>query len=112
MQPFKSAIETIFERAREGLTMDELKALSNLTELASDEARRLSEVCSYLGCMIDTEGRSEGPRTGYFQESESVSTLLFSLAHGLETISTMASIGDSATYHLHERMAKHGEVKP
>lgn len=112
MQKFRDSMENLYERAREGLSTEELKALSGLTELAGDEARRLSEVCSYLGCMIDTEGRSEGPRTGYFQESESVSTLLFTLAHGLETISTMASIGDSATYHLHERMAKHGEVMP
>ncbi|NMG46583.1 hypothetical protein GO613_00470 [Azoarcus communis] len=112
MQPFKSAVETIFERAREGLTMDELKELSNLTELASDEARRLSEVCSNLGCLVSMDGQSDGTKAGTFQHHDDVSTLLFALAHSFETVSTMASIGDSATYHLHERMAKHGEVKP
>lgn len=54
MQKFRDSMENLYERAREGLSTEELKALSGLTELA----------------------------------------------------------GGSATHHLHERMAKHGEVKP
>lgn len=113
MQKFRDSMENLYERAREGLSTEELKALSGLTELAGDEARRLSDVCSNLGCLVSMDGRSDGTKAGTFQHHDDVSTLLFAIAHSFETISTMASIGDTATYHLHERALREAqEAKP
>jgi len=114
MREIQSAMAVMFEHAKDRLTSAELEPLTSFSELAADEARRLSGVCEELGCLISSDGNENcNTRVGNFQSTESVSRLLFSLAHSFDAIAAMAQIGDEATHESNRRMLceQHG-VKP
>ena len=98
MRPMHDAMVTLFEHAKDRLTDQELESLANLTELARDEARRMSVVVEGLACLI-----ADDDAVGTFHDRGDVFKLLCSLSHSLDTIAAMTYAGEWAAYHGNER---------
>jgi hypothetical protein len=101
MSTMQTVMMTMFEHAKLSLDDQAIEEVAKLTEAAADEARRLSGLCEGLGCLVAGDGRDGG--VGSFQDADSVSSLLFSMAHSFDTIAAMANVGGEAWYELNQR---------
>lgn len=95
--PVMNAMAMMYERARASMSEADLEELTCLSELAVDEARRMGDVCSGIGCLIAYDGRTE-TGAGNFRDAGDVSSLLFALGHSFDMLAGMVHVGDRATY--------------
>jgi hypothetical protein len=96
MSRVTDALVVLFRRAESSLTLEELDEMSDLADLAGDEAQGLARVCENLAGIVLSDGGPEGPGAGNFQESDSVAHLLCHIAHDLDVISGLIEVGQSA----------------
>lgn len=104
MGQLQTVMMTTFEHAKLTLTEEDLDDAIGLVDAAADEARRLSEVCEGTGCLIAADGDEGGP-AGSFRSADTLSTLMFSLAHSFDTLAAMASVGGDAWQERRRRQA-------
>jgi len=87
-----SALGTLWQRASEHMTDDELKWLAEGTpDLVQLEAGNLADITSGLGCLIDNDQTS-----GAFSERSEVAGILWSIAHQVGVLGSLAQIGGHA----------------
>lgn len=104
------ALTTLYGRAKDGMTIEELKSIGNLVEAAGDEARRLSTVCEGIACLVSSDG--DAPlECGSFRTPSALFELLCSLSHGFDAIASMIEIGQEADFRARE-LAADREVRP
>ena len=96
------AMSIMFKHAENSASDEDLRELSNLTELAGYEALRLNDVCTGLGLLIVADGHAQAG-VGAFQDHERVAGLMFTLATSFDTISAMVRIGTGASATLNQR---------
>lgn len=101
--PVIDALAMMFERGKASMSDADLEALGCLSDLAVNEARRMGEVCSGIGCLIAHDGESESPDAGSFRDHDEVSTLLFALGHSFDVLAGMVHVGKRATYENNRR---------
>lgn len=106
MNSMQNILLGLFEKAKDRMSEGELQEVSCLTELAADEAQRISDLCMGLGCLVSTDGLNRGAPAGNFQDAGSVSSLLFSLSHSLDVIAAMAKLGAAAEGYESQREAQ------
>lgn len=105
-----NVLTTLYERAKDSMTIDELKSVGSLVEAAGDEARRLSSVYGGIACLVSADG--DAPlRSGSFQTPDSLFELLCAVANGFDAIASMIEIGQEADFRAHELVAGR-EVRP
>lgn len=95
MTPIADTLRTLFSHAEEKLSLEEMGTIAGLAEQAGYEAGRLSNVCSALACLVETDGDAPMP-SGSFQRPSSVFDLLCSLSLSLDAISGMIETGHRA----------------
>lgn len=101
-------LENLVDRVHDKLSLPELECLSGFTEHAAVEAQRMANLCETLGVLAEND-----TNTGCLESRDNVTALLYSLAHSFTVVSAMASFGNQATYHLHERALREAqEAKP
>lgn len=87
----------------------DLWRLSMMSETAEGEMRNLAELMRGIGCLVGTDGDTEkGSRSGSFQNSSEVSTLLFNLSETLQSQVEALCIASNADVILNERKLKRG----
>ena len=96
------AMSIMFKHAENSASDEDLRELSDLTEVAGYEAQRLNDICIGLGLLVGSDGRAK-TGMGTFQDPESVSDLLFFLASSFDHISAMVRIGTGASATLNQR---------
>ena len=99
-----TALRTLYERAKDSMTIEELKSISGLVETAGAEAGRLSTVCDGIACLVLSDGDAK-LQCGSFRAPSSLFELLCSLSHGLDAIASMIEIGQEADFRAHELAA-------
>lgn len=90
-----TALFCLWEKSAGSMTDGELKWFSQFTDEAEHKAADLSEIVAGIGCEIGNE-----KNFGSFQIKGEVATLLFNIAHQIDTIRGMIQIGDSANDRL------------
>lgn len=100
--PVIDAMAMMYERGKASMSDADLEELTCLSELAVDEARRMGDVCSGIGCLIAYDGRTK-TGAGNFRDAGDVSSLLFALGHSFDTLAGMVHVGDRATYEIRLR---------
>lgn len=110
MTTMNEAMTMMFERSKDRMTLDELDRVAMLVDEAADEARRLSGLCEGLGCLVAFYDK--GGRTGSFRDPDTLSGLLFALAHSFDTVAAMAEAGDRAKFEASQRRSAHQEARP
>lgn len=98
-QPIYESMSLLMNKAGDNLTPDDWLTLTNLTDAAADEAARMAEVVSGIGCLVSIDGQSKA-RAGNFQDADGVAALLWSLSHSFETVAAMAEVGSYAASKL------------
>ena len=87
----------------------DLWKLSMMSETAEGEMRNLAELMRGIGCLVGTDGYAENIcRSGSFQNSSEVSSLLFSLSDTLQSQIEALCIASNADVILNERKKKKG----
>jgi hypothetical protein len=81
---------------RQRLSKDELEWFARASEEALRATRNLADVLEGIGCLV----AADDDDTGSFQSGESISRLLFHVAHSLDHIGALIHIGDFATDRL------------
>ncbi|AVR89537.1 hypothetical protein Tharo_2649 [Thauera aromatica K172] len=99
-----TALCTLYERAKDGMTIQELETVAQLTELAGDEARRLSALCEGVACLV-LSGEEAPCSAGSFQTPGGLFDLLCSLAHSLDAIGGLVEIGQEADRRVRMQLA-------
>lgn len=90
LQNVSNALLYLWKKSADTLTDAELTWFSGLMYDAEEEMGNLYEVVNDLGCIVS------GGDTGNFQDKNSVSHLLFNIAHQINTIKGMYLIGSRA----------------
>ena len=86
-----NALFHLWAKSADRLTADELEWFTGFIGEAETETQNLSDTVMGIGCLIDADN---------FSGAESASTLLFNIAHQLDTIQGMIHIGSQAAYRL------------
>lgn len=107
MRSLYDGMQVLVARGIDHMTVDELRMLSGATETAENEAHRLSKMLGEIGCLVGSDAAHTNPPAGNFQDADSVQELLFSVAHGLDTISALIYLGSEARYRA-QKMEKKG----
>ena len=88
---------------------DALAKLSFLSGEAENELRNLVEVMRGIGCLVGTDGDAEKScRSGSFQNSIEVSSLLFTLGEALQAQIDALNVASNADFIMNERKLKKG----
>lgn len=90
MNTMQVAMGAMFKHAKGSMDTMELGELSCLTERASEEASRLSELCEGLGLLESGD-------------EHDWCSLMLALSHSFDTIAAMVQVGDAATSELEKR---------
>jgi len=80
----------LFTKARPHLNREELAWIAGGTDVAVFHARNLAKTMTTIGCMTNQD---EG---NWMEDSESVSKLLFGLAHQTHVIAELVEMAESA----------------
>lgn len=102
IRPVYDTMSTLFEHAKDRISVAELESFAGLTEHAVDEARRLSDVCEGIACTVSSDAQGD-IRSGSFEGADGVYTLLCALSHSFDTLAAMAHVGNQAAASLHRR---------
>ena len=94
-----NVMATLWERAADHLTNDELKWLTDAGERAAYLLANAADVAEGIGALVgaDTPGSS---RAGSFTGGGDTATLLFFLADTMEDARMLSEIGANAEYRL------------
>lgn len=106
-----SAVLQFFRKNTRLSTLPEqdLRELSMLAETAEGEMRNLAELMRGIGCLVGSDGDMEkGCRSGSFQNSGEVSSLLFNLSETLQSQIEALCLASNADVVLNERKLKKG----
>lgn len=95
----ESMMTVLWERTADRLTTEELEWFAGSSEYARMQARQLSKVIESVGCLVCSDAKTK-TGAGNFQSGNDVSTLLFSIAHSVDTIAGMMDVSDSAQHRL------------
>lgn len=107
--PVHESTGLLFERAKDNLNRADLLQLAGLSEVASEEARRMATITESIGCLLAHDMAQGKAGSGDFRTSEEVLALLSSMARSFETIGTLAGIGSLAADRLiHPNASKAG----
>lgn len=88
-----NALQILWDKASNKLTVDELKWFSDLAETASHELKSISENLDSMNALIAFDGSSA-------QEKQSILTLLSATSNQLKNIATAVAISDEAAFKL------------
>lgn len=99
MNTMQVAMQAMFKHAKGSMDTVELGELSCLTERASEEASRLSELCEGLGLLESADEHDESN----LRNPGSLCSLMLALSHSFDTIAAMVQVGDAATNELEKR---------
>lgn len=91
----RGLISGLWDRAADKLTNEELADVVRISEYATIQARNLSDIIADVGCLIGSDTQA-----GNFRDRGSVSTLLFSIAHQVDTIAGMLEVSADAEFRL------------
>ena len=84
-------IDLLFRKAQANLSRDELQWIEEgASDTAAFHTRNLAQVMTTLGCMVNSD------KSNYLQDSESLSKLLFTMAHQTQVIAELVDAGESA----------------
>lgn len=118
MSTITSNMAMLFSRASENLTDDDLDRLDGLSQVAEDAAVYLQQVVEGIGCYVlndsaEENGRKKSHCVGLFQETGSVSNLLFNIAHQVDMIGGLVRVSGEANFARIERakVKSEGDVK-
>ena len=89
----------LWERTADSLTTEELTWFADSSEYAKLQARQLSYAIEGIGCLVSADSENNHG-AGSFQNGDSISTLLFTIAHSVDTIAGMMEVSDSAQHRL------------
>lgn len=103
-------LTTLWEKAKDHLSDDELEKVANLDEHASFLASNLSNVVEEIGCMVATKNNVENTAGG-FKTSADVSTLLFSISKQIDYIGGLFHLATEANYRLNKDRLNKAERK-
>ena len=98
-QPIYESMALLMDKAHDNLTPADWVKLTNLSDAAAGEARRLAEVTSGIGCLVSNDGRTK-TGAGSFQDADTVAALMWSMSHSFETVAAMAEVGSYAASKL------------
>lgn len=99
MNTMQVAMVAMFKHAKGSMDTVELGELCCLTERASEEASRLSELCEGLGLLESGDEHD----CSNLRNPESLCSLMLALSHSFDTIAAMVQVGDAATSELEKR---------
>ncbi|MEQ1636517.1 MAG: hypothetical protein ABL903_07485 [Methylococcales bacterium] len=91
MKDITSAINLLWTRSAPHLRIDELKDLCFCSEMAEEAADNLAQVMMGIGCLVHDDKES-----GSFQSAYTAATLLWNLAHQVQTIQALIAVGSNA----------------
>lgn len=99
MNTLNEGIWTLWNKARETLTDDELLALTEGSSLADYQAKHAATVCDNLGALI-----SNDEANGTMEDGKSVAAMVWVLGNQFDMIASLYDIADRAREELHERL--------
>jgi hypothetical protein len=85
----------LWEKVASRLTTEELEWFAKYTSEAERESQNLASIVMDIGCLVGADTDA-----GSFRSQSSISTLLFSISHQVDTISGMIYIGSCAEHRL------------
>lgn len=98
-QPIYESMTLLMDKAADSMTPTDWLKLTDLTDAAASEARRLAEVASGIGCLVSNDGRTKAG-AGSFQDADAVAALMWSMSHSFEAVAAMAEVGGYAASKL------------
>lgn len=107
MNTMYDALNTLYDRAHEQMTVDELESMDRaFTESAVSLARDASQVLEGIACLVSSEGAAKengSPISGSLQDPKSIFHTLCMAASKFDLIAGMIEVGAEAKYHANER---------
>lgn len=85
----------LWEKSKSRLDENELQWFANSVDMVSGELENLSQNLTQMACLVGSDRD-----TGSFQSKQSVSNLLFSLAHQLDTLQAVLKVSEMANAYL------------
>lgn len=92
-----AGIAHLWKKTASRLTTEELEWFAGYTEEAEREGQNLASIVMDIGCLVGADTSA-----GNFRHQSSVSTLLFSISHQIDTINGMLYMGSSAGHRLRD----------
>jgi len=99
MKSIHDAVTALYIRASDHMTPAELDEVgSTMLDQAESAARNLSSVAEGISCLVSNDGMQDSP-FGSFQDSDSVSGLLWSISQQADMIAALIWVGGEARAH-------------
>lgn len=96
MMRIHDAVTALYNRANDHMTPSELGEVgATMLDQAESAARNLSSVAEGIGCLVSNDGMQDSP-FGSFQDSDSVSKLLWSISQQADMIAALVWVGSEA----------------
>lgn len=99
MNTLNEGVLTLWSKARDTLTDDELLSLTEGSSMAEYQAKQAALICDSLGALI-----TEDEAVGAMCDSKNVAAMIWVLGNQFDMIASLYEIADRAREELHERL--------